>query len=447
MRRAISICFFVLFSCLGAVAQTDADATAPADTLLSAEDVMKMLSAPKDTASKVIDRGHDISHLVNVRRQRSKDYTPFSSTSFFSNSFVSARYTTIGLLTHEADYSVGLAGGLSFGKWLHEDHAVRLTATIGKWKENYKGGQIRPISLDASYLFNLSSYVGGYRTNRFCEVMVVAGLGYSNVSYQDQSRNAFNGHVGANINIRLFKNFDLFFEPVAVIYNNEMAVLYNWRSWMPSVQATCGITYNIQQAKSPDSPRLLPRTDGWFVSFMAGPQVQNSDLVNDLVGFGKALGVHVNLGVGKYYTDWFAMRYSAAYSRHTWNVWGGKKLHSNYFAFRAEGMLDFVGLIRAAAGKEGNSAFALSLLCGPEIGYMHKVDTDESTYPIISSAYMSFTGGIQAKVDVNRRLSLFVEPRYSVVPYAAPSHDPLNNMYKNFYDGIMNLNFGIEFML
>ena len=80
MRRAISICFFVLFSCLGAVAQTDADTTAPADTLLSAEDVMKMLSAPKDTASKVIDRGHDISHLVNVRRQRSKDYTPFSST-------------------------------------------------------------------------------------------------------------------------------------------------------------------------------------------------------------------------------------------------------------------------------------------------------------------------------------------------------------------------------
>ena len=436
---------------MGAAAQNDSisvsDAPAAADTLLSAEDVMKMLSSPKDTANKVVDRGRDFSYLVNVRRQRSKDITPFTAKPFGSNSFVSARCTAVGMLTREGDYSMGLAGGVSYGKWLHEDHAVRLTASIGKWNENYRGGQVKPISLDASYLFNLSSYVGGYRTNRFCEVMVVAGLGYSNLSYQGLSRNALNGHVGANINMRLFRDFDFFLEPVAVIYTNGMAVLYNWRSWLPSVQVTCGITYNIKQSKSPDSPSLLPRTDGWFISLMAGPQIQNSNLVSNLVGIGKALGVHVDLGIGKYYTDWFAMRYSAAYSRHAWNVWDRKELHSNYFMVRAETMIDFFGLIRTAAGMEGNSIFALSLLCGPEIGYMHKVDTDESEYPVISSAYMSLTGGLQAKVDVNRRMSLFMEPRFSLVPYDAPSHDPMNNKYKNFFDGIMNLNFGIEFKL
>ena len=115
-----------------------------------------------------------------------------------ANTFASARLTTSKILTE--DYGYGLSGGASFGKWLHQDHAVRLGASAGQWQENHKGQSVLSLSLDASYLFNLSSYVGGYRTNRFCEVMIVAGAGYS-MAYLDKISHALDAIMNLNFGI------------------------------------------------------------------------------------------------------------------------------------------------------------------------------------------------------------------------------------------------------
>ena len=103
----------------------------PADTLeMSDEDIMKMLASPQqDTVKKVVDRGFDVSRMVNARRQRAADYTKFSNKPFVANTFASVRAKTNKLLSE--DYSFGLMGGASFGKWLHEDHAVRLGYSYG----------------------------------------------------------------------------------------------------------------------------------------------------------------------------------------------------------------------------------------------------------------------------------------------------------------------------
>lgn len=453
------------------VAVMSADTLAVADSVeMSDEEIMKMLATPQtDTVKKVVDRGFDVSRMVNARRQRSVDVTPFSNKPFPSSAFVSARLTTNKILTE--DYGFGLMGGLSFGQWLHEDHAVRLTASYGQWQDNFDGAPITGMDLSASYLFNLSSYVGGYRTNRFAEVMIVAGMGYSGASRMGTMSHALNGHVGANVNLRMFKGtgFDFFIEPLAKIYTNGMAVSYagNWRSWLSSFEVTCGLTYNIRPSKSPESPRLLPKTDGWFIFLSGGPHFQNSDLVYTHLGVDRSLGVHVNLGLGKYYRDYFAMRLSGAYSRGSWIIYPGdpKEYPCNYFAVRAEGMLDFVGLISKAAkpsAKKGEGSskvrkdrkyplFSASLLFGPEVGYMYKVDQDlpeEDHVPVITSAYLGLTGGVQAKFRLTERFSIFLEPRFSLLPYDAPAHDPsTRSQFRNYYDGVFNFNFGIEFML
>ena len=154
----------------------------------------------------------------------------------------------------------------------------------------------------ASYLFNLISYVGGYRTNRLAEVYIVAGGGYANSIHSKKLHNAIKGHVGLQLNLRLFKDFDLYFEPLAAIYSNGMAVSYNgnWKWWMSAFQANFGLTYNIHRSMAPDSPNLLLRTDGWFVSLTGGPHIQNSSFVFKNMTLDEALGVHVSLGVGKY---------------------------------------------------------------------------------------------------------------------------------------------------
>lgn len=499
----------VLVSCFVASAQTDTLGVAAdrpdaavvdvavdslsesADTaFVSTDDIRKNFATQQqDTVKKVVDRGRDVSRLVNSRRQRSVDVTPFVSQKFMDNTFVSLRATTLKLASE--DYSFGMQGGLSVGKWLHEDHGVRVNLDCGTWTDNFDVSPITGMELSASYLFNLTSYVGGYRTNRLAEIFIVAGAGYSNSMLSKRTGvemgtlrvgHAFTGHVGANLNLRLFRNFDFFVEPQAVLYTNGMAVSYagNWRSWMAAFRASFGLTYNISPSPSPDSPRLLPRTDGWFVTVLGGPHFQNSEMVYTRLGADNALGVHGAVGLGKYYTDYFAIRYTASFCRGSWREYDGKEMPCNYFAARAEAMIDAVGLVklainapgarkkaakagsdgvsdRASGGASGGASdgapgrlserrpfFSASLLIGPEIGYMHKVDETL----VVGTPYIGITGGVQAKFNLTPRFSLFAEPRFSLLPYDAPANDPTTlNDNRNYYDSILNFNLGIEFLL
>lgn len=432
-----------------------AEMAQPADSLeLSDEDIMQMLASPQqDTVKKVVNRGFDVSRMVNARRQRAADYTEFSNTPFMANTFASVRAKTNKLLSE--DYSYGLMGGASFGKWLHEDHAVRLGYTYGTWQDNFDGSNISAMELEASYVFNLSSYVGGYRTNRFCEVMFVTGVGYANSFHKKEFTHAFSAHFGANFNLRLFKDIDFFIEPAAALYTNGMAVSYagNWRTWLSAFQTSFGLTYNMNQSQSPDSKDLRARTDGWYVSMFGGPHYQNSHLVYNHVGVGTSLGIHMAVGIGKYYTDFFSFRFSGAFSRGTWVEYVDGKYPCNYFVARAEGILDMVSLLKRSGKDKKNKmpVFAASLVLGPEIGYMHKVDhelLDHSKKMVIGATYMGLAGGAQFKVRPARRLGLFLEPRFSLIPYEAPYYDESSlNDYRNYYDGIFNFNFGIEFLL
>ena len=441
------------------VAQVDTLVTGNPDSIaVTEEDFLRLMENQRqqtDTARKVVDRGRDVSRMVNARRQRAVDTTPFASGKFSDNMFISLRGSDVKLMTE--DYSFGLMGGFSLGKWFHEDHAVRIDADYGGWRDNFDGSPIRVLELGASYLFNLSSYVGGYRTNRFCEVSVLAGAGYANSnlvktaedgSSSSKKGSALSARIGCNVNLRLFRNIDFFIEPQTVLYTNGMALSYagNWRSWMSAFRTSVGLTYNIRQSYSGDSQRLYPRSDGWFISFAGGPHMQNSDLVYNLIGTGEALGVHISLGGGKHYNDWFAFRFTAAFSRSAWVKYDDELMPCNYFAARAEAMLDVVSLIRKTSSidKDGRPLFALSLLLGPEAGYMYKKDIQD----VVDIPYIGVTGGVQGKFNVTERLSVFAEPRFTVLPYDAPARDPSTiNNNRNYYDGVLNMNVGIEFIL
>lgn len=437
--------------------QTSAQAdTLAASDSLSDEDLLKFLSTPQtDTVVKVRDRGFDVSKMINARRARAADVTPFENKPFFKNTFASFRVSSLTMSND--DYSSGLQGGVSFGKWIHQDHGVRLNLDMGQWYDNFDVEPIIGTELSASYLFNLTSYAFGYRTNRLLEASVVGGLGYANSILTefregqtgDRMGHAFSGHVGAHINLRLFKNIDFFLEPQLVLYTNGIAVSNagNWRSRMSAFRGSFGLTYNIQQSYLEDSPALFDRSQGYFVSLMMGPNYQNSRLVYETVGLGRSLGVQVALSVGKYYTDYFAVRYSAAYTRGTWIAYVNDTYNCNYFSARAEGMFDVVRLVqRLASGgtPEKLSPFSASVLFGPEVGYMYKVDILE----VIKDFYMGMSCGLQAKYRLTDRLSLFLEPRFSIIPYDAPANDPTTlNDHRNYWDGVINLNAGIEFNL
>lgn len=434
---------------------------AAADTLavgdsLSDDELLKMLSAPQnDTVKKVVDRGFDVSSMIRSRRMRAADVTPFEAWPFMKNTFGSLRLTSLTMSSD--DYSSGLQLGVSFGKWLLPDHAVRANLDMGLWHDNFDGEPILGTELSASYIFNLTSYAFGYRTNRLFEASVLAGLGYANstlvknVANQTSgvSGSALTAHVGALLNLRIFKNLDFFLEPQAVMYTKGMAVSNSgtWRSWVTAFRGTLGFTYNINQAYTEDSPLLRERSDGYFISFMMGPAMQNSRLVYQDVGFVDALGVHVGLSVGKYYTDYFALRYTGSYTRNTWVAYpDGLSFPCNYYALRVEGMFDVLDFVYHCLPDNFKKPgfLAASVIFGPEMGYMYKVDRND----VLKTLYMGMTVGAQAKFRLGKRLALFVEPRFSIIPYDAPIHLPTTlHDRDNYWDGVMNLNAGIEFAL
>ena len=75
---------------------------------------------------------------------------------------------------------------------------------------------------------------------------------------------------------------------------------------------------------------------------------------------------------------------------------------------------------------------------------MYKSDEKEA----VNAMYFGLSAGAQAKFRITKRFAMFVEPRFSLVPYTAPADDrQTTNSHENYFDGLINVNAGIEFAL
>lgn len=384
------------------------------------------------TVAKVRDRGFDASKYKMLRRFTPQDQHEFKVHNFSDKTFYTLHTSAQKL--NAPDYPFGLVTGLSYGKWLHEDHALRANLSLGHWYDNFNGEDIHAGELTASYLFNLTSYLSGYNPGRFCEVSVVVGGGYAMSGYKGNWGHALTGHIGANFEMKLSNVVSLTMEPLGKIYSNGMAVSRagNWRSWLSAFEGTTGLTINI------GSPRVKIKSGDWFVSVLGGVQTQNSATVYNKVGIANSLGLNANLSVGRHITDYFALRGSASYSRHKWIKYDVFLLYSHYYSGRLELMLD---LVKAFQPNQHHD-ITFSILMGPEFGYMYKDDFGKE---YIATPYVGLTGGAQMKFFLTPGMRAVFEPRFSVVPYMGKSYDKTTlNDFVNYYDGIVNMNIGLE---
>lgn len=411
----------------------DADTTVIAltDSLAAA-----LQSAFTDTTvAKVRDRGFDASKYQMMKRYTPEDHHVFKIEDFLDKTFYYVRAS--GQKLNAPDYSAGIVAGLSWGKWFHEDHALRLNVLGGHWYDNFNGYDIHSGEITMSYLFNLTSYLSGYDPSRFCEVSLVVGGGYALSGYKGNLGHALTGHVGANFEMKLSNVVSLSMEPLGKIYSNGMAVSRagNWRSWLAAFEGTVGLNFNL------GSPKAKIESGKWFVSALGGAQTQNSANVYENIGISESMGLNANFAVGRHITDYFALRGSLSYSRHKWVKYDEVLLYSHYYSARTEVMLDLVKAFDG--GKHHDITF--SILGGPEFGYMYK---DDYGVEYLATPYFGFTGAAQLKFFISGRTRLIFEPRFSVVPYMSVSYDKTSlNDYINYYDGIVNMSVGLEFDL
>lgn len=430
----------------GTAAVKDTVVSAVNDTAAKDTAALYVANDTSAVASAVSKKGLNALDYSMMKRWRPKNEIQFSSHRFFDNSFASVSGS--GYRIFNRNYCSGPNLTLHFGKWLNAFHAVRISAGAGYYFDNFDGLRVKHIDTKASYLFNFSSYIGGYRPSRLCEISGVAGIGYSYLWKIGYSGHAFTAHIGANFNLHVLKNIDIFVEPLFEAVTDGLATpnVNNWRRYFVAFNGTLGMSCRFDPAGFPD---ILP--DGrYFVYASGGIQIQNSALVLGDIDSDKMTGMTVSAGFGRRYGNAFAMRLSALYSKSNWiQTLQGDCRATEYVALRLEGMIDIVSLIN---GREHN-VFCASLLFGPEAGYVAKRDIDRSIVAPTTGMkcgipYVGLTGGVQAKFRISRSVAIFLEPRFSIVPYPAPTDNPsLPNANRNYYDGLLNCCIGVEYYL
>jgi hypothetical protein len=114
---------------------------------------------------------------------------------------------------------------------------------------------------------------------------------------------------------------------------------------------------------------------------------------------------------------------------------------AHYYALRLEGVLD---VVRLAMRKSCDCRFSGGVVLGPEFGYMVKKDIGYT----LKRQYVGLGLGLHGNCSLGDRIALFVEPRFTLVPYTAPNDESTSfNINRNYYDSLFNFNVGLEINL
>ncbi len=381
------------------------------------------------------------------------------------------------------EYSSEFSVGFDMGKRINRTNAVRLSVQGEDFFRNNDNRRYINAGLDVSYLFSMTSYFGGYRLDRFCDLSVVLGMGYrASMLFDAESAedndmleeddmlgkmrytlsdfsNMFNLHAGLNVSMKLGHNMDFFFEPLMYVnsfmpYRNTDWVakeVRNTRSSNFSLGAKMGLTYNVIPEEAA-RPRNVRGTIRRFVSVAGGLQLHNYNGVFENDVFLRSMGPHGAISYGRVFADDFTVRASIFGSVDVWReAWmleyfDNVPLLAYYAGFRVEAMYD---IFKFFPKTRENFPMAFSLLLGPELGMVFKEDyvPNPSRYYLLKNYYCGVTGGVQLKFRLFRGMCIFLEPRFSAIPYSVPDihvQGHTNSRY-NYVDFVLNANAGLEF--
>lgn len=393
--------------------------------------------------SKKHDKNAQSLKMRNRYRPKDKE---FRSDKFYSNIYV----TMMGAAYRQfnPNYSNGPFASLTLGKWISPRHGIEISGGASSFKDNYEGYRLIEAQARLSYLFNISAYTGGYNPHRLVELYSKVGAGYGFYVWRPAIKaSAPTAHLGLQVNIHVFPSVDLVLEPLMEFHIDarKLPVMDVWRGYILALQGGVGMKVNLDPYLGGVDPGL-----NWFTFAMGGVQVQNSDFEHE-IGFARALGPSANVGFGRYYTPWFAIRMQAGSSTHFWKeipegaqdpygrhlVTG--RFRSTYFFARLEGKVDFLRLLFPRWAKY--TQIGLSGIAGPEVGLMIKKDPNlyDIKYP-----YVGLSASVQASVRLFSGLYLNLEPRISIVPYSAQSFT-WANYNKDYYDALWGVSLGIEY--
>ena len=313
------------------------------------------------------------------------------------------------------DFATGVTGELRFGPYSGLRMALNHN-TYSTRREEFEY-QAAYLSLSADYLFDFTTLLRGYTTDRKWNVGVAFGpVVCRNISSSssDVIADFYIDHVkkidvGAQLSVPVTYNINekigILFEPRGRAYIGDYVRLrkgnierLDWNGSVPYLQAGAqlGLKYTLGNKIRVKSQEESKTRD--FVNLAMGMQFL-SDAEN--IGFGNTGGVQFGAGIGRWISSAWGVRLSGEFAASNYKEKEDALLKAIRLGGRMDMMLNPFALNRAYKPTRWETA----LLAGYECGLGVSVGDNRT--------YNSLSAGAQLRRNTNEGHALYVEPRYS----------------------------------
>lgn len=389
-------------------------------------------------------------HYSLQKRYRPGGHT-FRNRSFMDNTYLSlsAGFEKFYLRDYEK-YNSGPVFGVAFGKAVSRSNSFRLAlmGNVMTEKSFADNKKLMIVGMQGEHLFNFSSYIAGYNPERMFEVSSVEGLGYHLSLLDGECTHAADVHVGVQLKLHPASRVDITLEPRVTLYSSgiDHSRNSNWHKYNMGFGVWAGLSYRLSPQGKGDEGRYAFREnrflDNFFISLSAGGVVPVSRTNLDLE---KAAGMQYSLAVGKWFMPVFGLRLSGFMASDKWGTNYMDPLVT-YSDRMIGGRLEvMVNLLSLFSPRLTDASWEVNVLPGVEVGSLRK-ELDTTTKDL-ETVYAGFTGGVQVKYKFLRHFGLFIEPRFSQVPYNLDILQDDGVSYRNisYTDRQISLNAGLQY--
>lgn len=392
-----------------------------------------IFSEETDTARRV-----DYNALSYFQMERYRpDHSKFSDKSFFDNMSVGLYGGYAGLVNRGAvNVDADLSIGVSLSKFFNPVSGLRLSATYMRPYSNMHRDNLGIFNFSADYLLDLTSFVTDFEPGSIFRLISAQGIGVNRSSSAGLTDLAYDVHWGLKFRFETKTRLDFFVEPRLMLYTDQIDLSQNrnWRKYDLGYGVFAGVDYSLGNSYR----EYLPESKyyGWngvFLGFTGGVQRQVAE-VGGNVGFMNSLGPSLAVSVGKWFRPVVGIRTSLFASGNSWASLENSNFvrQAVYGGARLEGLLDLM-----AFSGSGRGRFSLVPSAGLELGMTFKQAADYTR-----TNYLGATAALQFKYWAEPDLALFIEPRFSYVPFGYDE----NGGVRGDNDKIIALNFGVETM-
>ncbi len=374
----------------------------------------------------------------SMQKRYRPENEPFAKYTFFSVQAGTEQY----IRREPVTFGWGPVAREALGFRVSKYSSVAVGVSAGTLRRNYDSRRLFRGGAEIQHYFDLTSFIGGYREDRTLSLYTVEALGYYKTRCSGVNSRAYSARGGIVLSLNVGGNWFINIEPYANVYSDgiDPGTVRNWRRFDGGYGVTAGMSHRFDFRKQV----CYGERGGfgkWFVddSFIdveGGAQFYGAGRSASDAVMSETVREHISIGYGRWLSGPLGVRVSGFISGNSWDNAASSRQKSNFVGARGEVMFDPIYYV----GKTRGHRFSMPFMFGLEAGHFKKSGSDIT----LNKWYCGLTGGMQLKLRAASHCSFYLEPRFSVVPYTYGAKSQGRPAYKNYFDTIGNVNFGVE---